>query len=84
MSEVKRYNNVEAQHLDGLLVLASDYDALLQRVAELKGILHAADILAHDVTPGDNREALDRWWKARGGLKECTVCHPVADGAEHD
>ena len=58
-----------------LLLANEDLDRLRAKVSELQALVHEADILAHDVTPGENREALDRWWKARGGVAKCTVCN---------
>lgn len=56
-----------------------DNDALTAKVAELEAVAAAADILAHDIPPGDNRAALDHWWWVRTH-SNCTVCNPPTSG----
>lgn len=80
----KTHADVDCMATAGVLTDAADeIDALAARVAELEKVARAADILAHDIPPGDNRAALTRYWAARGGESKCTVCTPDADGAEH-
>lgn len=66
---MKRYSNLEAMHLDGDLVLASDYAALEQRLAEIEALAHhlrhcrgcgETDVLDCDIGGPMWRDAFDK------------------------
>lgn len=49
------------------------------RIAELEAALAAGDVVAHQLQYSQCPEVLEKWWKARGGRDQCTVCAVLKD-----
>lgn len=52
------------------------WEPVYSRSSKQPDVLAAGDVIAHQLLYRDHGEILERWWKARGGHSQCSVCKP--------